>query len=41
MLDTVWPHLTALAEALNMERIWLKSYLPGMATDIDPSACAR
>ncbi len=19
-----------------MERIWLKSYLPGMATDIDP-----
>ena len=20
-----------------MERIWLKSYLPGMATDIDPA----
>jgi non-ribosomal peptide synthetase component F len=24
------------AEALIMERIWLKSYLPGMAADIDP-----
>src|ERR1700743_346106 len=26
------------AEALIMERIWLKSYLPGMVTDIDPGS---
>jgi long-chain acyl-CoA synthetase len=26
----------AAAKGLMMERIWLKSYLPGMATDIDP-----